>query len=108
MAKFCGIIGFITKAEKVKGSGIYDDIVVEKKYYGDTLRNYAQMNPAEYVSTSITFNNDISILAGPYAVNHFTDMRYIIIANKKWVIKSVEIKPPRLVLKIGGLYNAIK
>lgn len=107
MAKFCGIIGFVTTVETPENSGKYKNVSLEKKYYGDVIRNTIQINPSEYISDSIAFNNDVSILADPYAANHFMDMKYIIFANRKWKIKSVEIKHPRLLLKIGGLYNGV-
>lgn len=107
MAKFCGIIGFVTNVETPTNSGKFKNINVEKKYRGDFLRSYVQISPSEYVSSDITFNNDVSILADPYAVEHFADMRYAIISNQRWRIKSVEVKYPRLILKIGGLYNGV-
>ena len=107
MAKFCGIIGFVKSVETVTGSGKYKNEKNERRYQGDLLRNNVQIVPSEYVNDDITFNNDISILADPYAVNHFMDIKYVIFLGQRWKVKSVEVKYPRLVLKIGGIYNGV-
>ena len=37
MAKYCGIIGFAV--DEVVAPGVHEEKIVERKYYGDLIRN---------------------------------------------------------------------
>ena len=103
MAKYCGIIGFAV--DEVVAPGVHEEKIVERKYYGDLIRNRTTIQQNNVINGSIRFSNDISIIADPFAYENFYSMRYVTMANKKWCIDSVEIDHPRLKLTIGGLYN---
>lgn len=103
MAKFYGIVGF---AETVETSpGIYDEQVTERNYYGDIIRNARALQTTDQVNDNINVNNTISIIADPYANDHFHSMRYAIWQGTKWKVSSVEVQYPRLLLTLGGVYN---
>lgn len=103
MAKFSGMIGYMETVETAPG--IWDDVITEKKYNGDVVRNISRMQPADNVNDNITVNNNISIVADPFAYKNFQHMRYVIFMGNKWKISNVEILYPRIVLSLGGLYN---
>ena len=105
MAKFCGFIGFANCSETYEGSGIWTNTIEEKKYFGTICKNYMQNQSTEYVNDDLVFNNDIIILADPYAKNNFTKMKYVVMFGEKWKITSIEVMFPNLKLKIGGVYN---
>jgi len=103
MAKFYGTIGF---AETVETSpGVHDEQVTERNYYGDIIRNVRALQTTEQVNDNITVNNTISIIADPYANDHFHSMRYATWQGTKWKVSSVEVQYPRLLLTLGGVYN---
>ena len=103
MAKFYGEIGY---AETVKVSpGVYEETITKRNYYGELVRNTRTLQTTDQVNDNINVANEISILADPYANNHFHDMRYVEFMGAKWKIKNVEVRPPRLILTIGGVYN---
>lgn len=103
MAKFYGEIGYGESVET--RPGVWEDVVVEKKYYGDVLRNTRQLEEGDKVNNDLSVGNSISIVADAYAGEHFFAMRYIRWAGALWTISNVEVKSPRLILRLGGVYN---
>lgn len=104
MAKFYGIIGYEVTVETEPG--IYEETIIENEYYGDIIRNTRRLDQAAQVNDNINISNQISIVADPFANNNFHAMRYIEFMGAKWKITDVEVQYPRLILSIGGLYNA--
>ena len=104
MAKFYGIIGYEVTVETEPG--IYEETIIENEYYGDIIRNSRRLDQAAQVNDNVNISNQISIVADPFANNNFHAMRYIEFMGAKWKITDVEVQYPRLILSIGGLYNA--
>ena len=50
--------------------------------------------------------NEISLVADPYARENFHMIRYACFMGTRWEVTSVEVQYPRLVLTLGGVYNA--
>ena len=103
MGKFYGSIGY---AETVETSpGVWVEQITERKYYGDVNRDFRRLQSANQLNDNINVSSEISIVADPYAYNHFHSMRYVEFMGAKWKVSTVEPKPPRLILTLGGLYN---
>lgn len=105
MAKFYGVIGYGESIETPAGSGVYIDQITEVQYYGDVIRNARSLNPGEQLNDNLSVNNSISIVADAYANEHFFAMRYIAWAGTFWTISEVDVERPRLILRLGGVYN---
>lgn len=103
MAKFCGEVGYITTKETEPG--IWVEESKEITYYGDLVRNTSKYQPSGGINDNITINNNISIIADPYAMENFQYMRYVKFMGTKWKIESIDVQYPRIVLNVGGLYN---
>lgn len=104
MAKWHGTVGYI-KQERVS-PGVFDSIPIERKYYGNIIRNSrGWSNPSEGTNDNLTLNNQISIIADSFAIDNSGYMKYVEIMGAKWKITNIEIQHPRLILTIGGLYN---
>lgn len=104
MAKFFGAIGFAETIE-VK-PGVYIDRITERNYYGELIRNTSRWTTSqESINDDLNINNQISIIADPYAVNNFHSMKYIEFNGAKWKITNVEVSYPRLILSVGGVYT---
>ena len=103
MAKFSGNIGYVDLVET--DPGIWEEQETERHYCGDFSRNISKFQLSDSVNNDINVSNEISIVADPYAKQNFQKMRYITFMGSKWKIASVEVKYPRLILSIGGLYN---
>ena len=103
MAKFYGAVGFGEMVETAPG--VYVDQITERNYYGDVTRNGRGLQTADQLNDNITVTNTISIVADPYATNHFHSMKYVVWQGTKWKISSVEDQRPRLLLTLGGVFN---
>ena len=104
MAKFYGEVGYGVSTDK--GNGVWVDEIVEYKYYGDVIRNTRKLIEGQSVNNDITVNNSISIVADEYARGHFFAIRYIKWAGTLWIVSEVDAsQPPRLILRLGGVYN---
>lgn len=103
MAKFQGRIGFIHTEET--SPGIHEEVVTEKAYQGDLLRNVQRFESGEQVNRDFTIDNRFSVVADAYALTNYPYARYIYWNGAYWGINSIEIKSPRLILSVRGLYN---
>ena len=103
MAKWYGKIGYADNVEVEPG--VWEDSVVEHSYYGDLNRNTRSLQNSGGINDNINLSNEISIVADPYASENFYKMRYVEFAGTKWKITNVEVKYPRLILSIGGVWN---
>lgn len=105
MAKFYGEIGYGETVENPPGTGVWKDVIVEHKHFGDVIRNTRQLQAGEHLNDNLTVNNSISIVADAYAGEHFFAIRYIRWAGALWTVTEVEVQSPRLILRLGGVYN---
>ena len=103
MAKFFGVIGYGESVETVPG--VWEDIIVEYQYYGDVVRNSRKLDGESKVNYDLTVGNSISIVADAYAHEHFFAIRYIDWAGTLWTVSNVDVESPRLILRLGGVYN---
>ena len=103
MAKFYGKIGFAKPTET--NLGVWEDVIVERSYSGDLGRNAFRLQSSENLNDNINISNEISIIADPYANENFHSMRYVEFMGARWKINNVEVKYPRLILTVGGVYN---
>lgn len=103
MAKFYGVIGFAETVETEPG--IWEEVITERNYSGDLIRNSRNLQPSDSVNDDINISNEISIIADPYAEQNFHTIRFVKFMGAKWKIKNVEVLYPRLRLTVGGVYN---
>ena len=103
MPKFYGNIGYAISKETAPGVCVED--IIEHKYSGDVYRNTRKLQSGNQVNDSIDISNEISILSDPFANENFHSMRYVTYMGAKWKVSSVEVRYPRLILTVGGLYN---
>lgn len=79
--------------------------MIERDYTGDILRNTRKLQAGESVNDDLSVDNSISIVADAYANEHFFAMRYVMWAGTRWTVSNVEVQSPRLLLRLGGVYN---
>ena len=103
MARFCGKVGYLTTEET--RPGIWEDIIVERTYRGDIVKNKSMWQSTEFVNDNINISSDISILADAFAYQHFSEIKYVEFMDAKWTVTSATPERPRITLTLGGLYN---
>lgn len=106
MAKYSGKVGYGTSVETAPG--VWKDAIVEKPYFGDVIRNIRQLREGETANGSLSVNNSISIVADAYANQNFIAIRYVWWMGTTWTVTDVEVRSPRLLLTLGGVYNGPK
>lgn len=104
MAKFYGVIGYAAETTETK-PGVWKEQITEKTYYGELVRNTSSLQTTDQLNDNINVANEISIVADPFANENFHSMRYVEFMGAKWKITKVEVRYPRLILTIGGIYN---
>ncbi|MFA5313981.1 MAG: hypothetical protein WC375_11825 [Methanomassiliicoccales archaeon] len=104
MAKFYGEIGYAETTETVPG--VWTETVVERNYSGDVIKSNVKWQSGPNLNDNLVINNAISIVADPFAYQNFSAMRYVKWMGVCWKITNVEVQRPRLILAIGGVYNA--
>lgn len=103
MAKFYGKVGYGETVETAPG--VWTEVFTEVSYFGDVIRNTRQLQSGEKVNDDLSVNNSISIVADAYANEHFFAIRYVEWAGVLWKVTDVEVQRPRLLLRLGGVYN---
>ena len=103
MARFNGPVGYGESVETAPG--VWEDSIVEYIYTGDVVKNSRKLTQGERLNDDISVGNSISIVADAYANTHFFAIRYVEWTGVRWTVTDVEVQPPRLLLRLGGVYN---
>jgi hypothetical protein len=103
MARFFGNVGYGESVEVTPG--VWVDQIVEYSYYGDVVRNSRDLRQGQYLNDDLSVQNSISIVADAYANEHFFAIRYVEWAGTLWTVTSVDVLIPRLLLRLGRVYN---
>ena len=104
MAKFQGFIGYVET--KKTAPGVLTEVVTEHSCRGDMLRDNQRWENSGHLNDNLTINNQFSIVGDAFAYNNFQNIRYIKWKGSSWKVISIEIRRPRLILTVGGVYNA--
>lgn len=108
MAKFYGLIGFsVTEEQTIDGvtTGVWTSQIIERPYYGDVIKNSRRYSSTDKINDDIEITNELSVIADPFAMNNFHNMKYVKWLGGCWKITSVDIQYPRVTLSVGGIYN---
>jgi|SRR3954449_4690824 hypothetical protein len=105
MAKFHGKIGYAQTVETAPG--VHQEEITERSYYGDVTRTSRALRDGEQINPVLSLGNSISIVADAYAREHFFAIRYVEWAGVHWTVVDVEVRHPRLLLRLGEVYNGL-
>ena len=103
--KFAGTIAFATYSVDENEPGIYEESYVLRHYRGDVERRMFREHNSSSINNELTVNVQISFVADRYAIEHAGDIRYVEYLGTKWMVESIDIRPPRLVLNLGPRYH---
>lgn len=86
--------------------GVYLPQITQRPYVGDLIRSVSQSQQSnDSENDNLTLSNEISIMADAYAYENFSKIKYAEYLGQKWKVTRVEVRHPRLILSLGGLYN---
>jgi hypothetical protein len=105
MAKFHGKVGYGHTVETAPG--VHEELILERVYFGDVVQNRRNLHQTDQVNPILSLGNSISIVADAYAREHFFAIRYVEWAGVRWTVPDVEVRHPRLLLRIGEVYNGL-
>jgi hypothetical protein len=103
MSKYSGVIGYALCQETEPG--VWTDSIIEKKIYGDLVKDSRRLVDNNLINDNVIISNNISIVCNKFMLENLAFIKYITYMNSKWKVSNVEIKPPRLIITLGGLYN---
>lgn len=103
MAKYYGTVGYAILSETK--SGVYEEKIVEKKYYGEILKSSRSLQTANQVNDNINISVEISIISDPFAFLNLHAIRFVEYLGERWKVTTVTPQSPRIVLTVGGLYR---
>lgn len=101
--RWYGKVGYGVQTET--SPGVWKDVITETSYFGNVVRNSREMRDGTKVNDDLTVNNSISIVADAYANANLLAIRYIEWLGTLWVVSTVEVQGPRLLMTLGGVYN---
>jgi hypothetical protein len=105
VAKFHGKVGYAHTVETAPG--VHSEQITERTYYGDIVQNSRSLRDAEQVNPVLSLCNSISIVADAYASEHYFAIRYVEWGGVRWAVPNVDVQAPRLVLRLGEVYNGL-
>lgn len=102
--KWYGQVGFVKSVQSAPSAWTNEETI--REYQGDVYRNSNQWSTnSDSTNDDFTVNHQISIIADPYACTNCRSIKWIEFMGARLKVKSFEIKPPRLVLTVGGVWN---
>ncbi|MCA9367419.1 hypothetical protein KC887_04120 [Candidatus Kaiserbacteria bacterium] len=103
MAKYYGEVGYGLSVDK--GNGIWEDRIITKTYYGEVIKDTRKLDTSSNLNGNVSIQNSITIVADDYAISNFSKIRFVSWSGVNWAVTSVEVQYPRLILRIGEVYN---
>src|SRR5258705_4064899 len=105
--RFHGAVGYAASEET--SPGVWEEIITERTYYGDVIRNARRMVAPSQVppvlNVGLTLENSFSIVGDADAYANYMKMRYVEWEGNRWQITNVEVQRPRLILTIGAQWD---
>ena len=103
MARFWGKIGIKRNLQET-APGVLKREIEEIEVSGE-IRNLSVRWSEQSQGDRLSLRHVLSILTPEDSDIDFTEVVYIIWKSRKWTVTSIEYKPPRVELGLGGLYN---
>jgi hypothetical protein len=110
MARFTGLVGYVTQEESVPG--VWSQSETPKMMKGDIIRQSITNGKGDRVADSGKVNDDVSLghrvslIGDAYAFANCFNMKWVQINGIKWSISSIEMQRPRIIVSLGGMWNA--
>lgn len=105
MAKFHDKVGFLIPMDDQR-TGVAFNMPIERSYYGKVLEHSRRWETADSsVNDDLNISNQIAITANDYAFKHMSAIAYVKWMGGYWKVSSIRVKPPEIILTLGGVWN---
>lgn len=104
MARFAGAIGYDV-GQVESAPGVWTANIVERNLRGDLKRDTRQVRDGENLNSDLSTSHLIEVVADEYARENYAVIKYAMMNGVRWVVVSVDVKHPRLILRLGRRYN---
>ena len=104
MARFHGLVGFRDFLDDQE-TGQARDLVIECPYYGRVIEHSRRWQTSDMAANDLTLGNQIAITGNDYAFRHMSAITHVQYMGCRWKVTNVRVKPPELILTLGGVYN---
>lgn len=104
MARFHGKVGFLISTDD-QTTGIAEEQVVEKTFFGTVQEHSRRWQSSDMVTDDLQLGNRIAITADDFAYKHASAICYCEWMGQLWKVTGVQIRRPRIILTLGGVYN---
>lgn len=103
MAKYAGLVGYVTQEET--RPGVWSTVENPVMMKGDIIRQTYTNQDNGKVNSDVSLNHRVSLIGDAYAFKHFHNISWIMFNEQKWEVSSFEIQRPRIIVTLGGLWN---
>lgn len=103
MAKFSGLVGYVTQSET--SPGVWSPVENSYAMRGDIIRQSSNSQNGDKVNSDITLSHRVSLVGDAYSFGNYYSIRWIELNGLKWEVSSVEIQRPRIIVSLGGVWN---
>lgn len=103
MAKFSGLVGYVTQSEI--RPGVWSSVENARSMRGDIIRQSSNSQNDDKVNSDISLGHRVSLVGDAYSFGNYYDIKWIDVHGKKWEVSSVEIQRPRIIVSLGGVWN---
>jgi hypothetical protein len=104
MSKFAGLVGYDTQEESVPG--VWSPVEKTVMMKGDIIRQSSSNQNGVKVNNDVTLSHRVSLMGDSYAFANYLQIKWIQVDGHKWSITSIELQRPRIIVTLGGLWNA--
>lgn len=104
MARFYGKVGY-SMGQVETLPGVYTNSFEEHRMFGDVVERSIFRISGDTINDNLELGNLISVVGDKYSFSNFSNIVYVIIDGIKWKVTKVDVKPPRLILSLGGVFN---
>lgn len=102
--RFFGEVGFSEGTVETE-PGIWEERIVETQLFGEVVQHVTQIRNGDVINSDISVSSSIRVVADAYANDHISAVRYVKWAGTRWEVTEVVPQSPRLLLRLGGVYN---
>lgn len=103
MARFFDNVGFAPTGTIV--NGVWSGNITERAYKGEVLEATRSLEPSDKVEDDIRLQHRIRIVGDAFALENYSNIRYVLLDGTRWTVNSVTVERPTLLLAIGGVYD---